>query len=183
MSFPIDTRMRIEAAQTADSAAARDAGVRRAATLLLRRDPAFVATVARQLGPCRHLRQVSSLDLAIAPHRWRAMADDEIRAEIARKGTPVRRIRLNGAPTLTSLHEAADDLLNGVDASRIVALYTASWTEVAASPHAEKRLYSGGFPSDADQQRMFDFHEATWRGQVGIAALSKIRACRCPPTG
>jgi glutamine---fructose-6-phosphate transaminase (isomerizing) len=51
MSFPIDTRMRIEAAQTADAlrrgAAAREVGVRSAAALLRRRDPAFVATVAR----------------------------------------------------------------------------------------------------------------------------------------
>jgi len=126
------------------------------------------------------------LDLSVAPDTWRTMSDPEILAEIARKGTPVRGVRLNGAPTLTGLHEAGDDLLGGLDAglaeerasqlkadpvlcARIVALYTASWTELPPSPHPERRLYSGGFPSDPDQQRMLDFQDAPWGKRVRIA--------------
>jgi len=114
------------------------------------------------------------------------MTDVDIRAEIARKGTPVRRVRVNGAPTLTSLDVATDELLNGLDpaiaearalqfkndpdlCSTIVALYSASWADVRPSPHVESRLYSDGFPSDADQRRMFDFHDANGSERVKIA--------------
>lgn len=127
------------------------------------------------------------LDLSIAPETWRSMTDVDIRAEIARKGTPVRRVRVNGAPTLTSLYQASDDLLNGLDPAiaearalqfkndpdlcgKIVALYSASWADVRPSPHVERRLYSDGFPSDADQQRMFDFHDANGWERVKIAS-------------
>ncbi len=127
------------------------------------------------------------LDLSVAPETWRNMSDAGIRAEIARKGTPVRRIRVNGAPTLTSLYEASDDMLKGLDpaiaegraaefkqdpalCARIAALYSASWADVPPSAHVERRLYSDGFPSDADQQRMFDFHEAAERGRLKIAS-------------
>ena len=116
------------------------------------------------------------LDLSVAPETWRSMTDADIRAEIARKGTPVRRIRMNGAPTLTSLYDATDDLLNGFDpaiaevralqfkndpdlCSKIIALYSESWADVRPSLHVERRLYSGLRLSlhYADQQRMFDF--------------------------
>ena len=127
------------------------------------------------------------LDITLAPDDWRAMTDADLHAEIARKGTPVRRVRVNGAPTLTSLYEADDDLLNGLDpgaaeerarqfkddphlCARIIALYTASWADIALSAHPERQLYSGGFPSDADQKRIFDFHDATWRRRADIAA-------------
>jgi hypothetical protein len=43
------------------------------------------------------------------------MRDVDNQAEIARKGTPIRRVRVNGAPTLTSLNDVTDDLLNGLD--------------------------------------------------------------------
>jgi exonuclease I len=115
------------------------------------------------------------------------MTDVDIRAEIARKGTRVRCIRVNGAPTLTSLYDAADDLLNGLDPAiaevralqfkkapdlcgRIVAIYSASWAHVPPSLHVERRLYSDGFPTDADQQHMFDFHDAAGQERVKIAS-------------
>lgn len=126
------------------------------------------------------------LDLAVAPEVWRAMSDAQVRAEIARKGTPVRRVRVNGAPTLTSLFGASDEMLGGLDPAlaesrareivqdaplckRIVGLYSASWEELPPSPHPERRLYSDGFPSDTDQHRMFEFHEATAQGRLKLA--------------
>ena len=135
------------------------------------------------------------LDLSIAPETWRSMTDVAIRAEIARKGTPVRRVRVNGAPTLTSLYDATDDLLNGLDpaiaearalqvksdpdlCSKIVALYSASWADVPPSPHVERRLYSDGFPSDADQQRMFDFQDAGGLERVKIAGYFEDQRLR-----
>ena len=53
---------------------------------------------------------------------------------------------------------------------KIVALYSASWADVRPSPHVERRLYSDGFPSDADQQRMFDFHDANEWERAKIAS-------------
>lgn len=126
------------------------------------------------------------LDLSLDPGQWRGMTDEAVRAEIARKGTPVRRVRINGAPTLTALYEAPDELLNGLDpdlaedrarrlrsdedlCARIIAIYTASWADAAPSPHVEKRLYSDGFPNSADEHRMFEFQDAVWGRRAEIA--------------
>jgi exodeoxyribonuclease-1 len=126
------------------------------------------------------------LDLSVAPEVWRGMSDSEARAAIARKGTPVRRVRVNGAPTLTDLYNASDEMLGGLDQAlaesrarefmqdaplckRIADLYSASWDELPPSPHPERRLYSDGFPSDADQHRMFEFHEATAHRRLKLA--------------
>jgi hypothetical protein len=61
----------------------------------------------------------------------------------------------SGAPTLTSLYDATDDLLTGLNSEiaeeralqfkndpdlcrKIVALYSASWADVPPSPHVER---------------------------------------------
>lgn len=126
------------------------------------------------------------LDLSTDPETWRAMTDEEIRSEIARKGTPVRRLRVNGAPTLTNFYDAPDDLADGLDlelaeeraiklkedpalCQRIASLYAASWAERPPSPYPEKCLYSGSFPPYVDTQRSFEFHDAHWRLRAKIA--------------
>ncbi len=87
---------------------------------------------------------------------------------------------------MTSLYDASDEMKGGLDPAlaesrarefardaplckRIVGLYSASWEELPPSPHPERRLYSDGFPSDADQHRMFEFHEATTQGRLKLA--------------
>jgi exodeoxyribonuclease-1 len=118
------------------------------------------------------------IDLGCDPDDWRLMSDEQVHAEIARKGTPLRRVRVNGAPTLTPLEEA-DDLMPGLDeaklrdrarryraaadvCSRLVAIYTASWGSPKESPFPEACLYSGGFVNDADLHVCEDFHDGTW---------------------
>ncbi len=117
------------------------------------------------------------LDLSIDPSDWRSMTDEEVAAALLRKASPMRRLAINAAPTLTALWEAPDDWLNGLELSvaedrarqfaedeelraRLTGIYTASWSDDAPSSHPEDSLYSGGFPCDDDKQRRIDFHEA-----------------------
>lgn len=126
------------------------------------------------------------IDLERDPDDWRLMSDGQVHAEIARKGTPVRRVRVNGAPTLTPLEEA-QDLMPGLDeaslrdrarryrtatdvCSRLVAIYTASWGSPDHSPFPEACLYSGGFVNDEDLYVCEDFHDATWPERPGTAS-------------
>ena len=82
------------------------------------------------------------------------MTDEELRAELARKPCPVRRLRTNAAPTLTALYDAPEMMLDGVDidvieararrvkddpalCSRLVSAYTSTReprTQVKTSP-------------------------------------------------
>ena len=126
------------------------------------------------------------IDLERDPDDWRLMSDGQVHAEVARKGTPVRRVRVNGAPTLTPLEEA-DDLMPGLDevrlrdrarryraatdvCSRLVTIYTASWGMPEVSPLPEACLYSGGFVNDDDLYVCEEFHDATWAERAGIAS-------------
>jgi len=125
------------------------------------------------------------LDVSVDPDSWRALSDDALRTALARKGSPIRRIRINGAPTLTRFYEAEDHLLGDCDpveaegrgrrvkadpglCARLIAAYTAAWEDAAPSPHPELCLISGGFPSDQDQDRCTAFHDAGWRARTEL---------------
>ncbi len=127
------------------------------------------------------------VSLALDPESLRGIADEALRAEFARKGSPIRRLRVNGAPTLSDLYDAPGHLLNGVDAAvaeerarrfkgdaalcrRLIGLYTEAWKDDADSPHPELRLYSGGFPNRDDEGRTFEFHKASWARRTEIVA-------------
>jgi exodeoxyribonuclease-1 len=107
-----------------------------------------------------------------------AMTDDELRAELAQRPSPVRRLRINAAPTLTAMHEASSMMLNDVEVdaieargrrikddrglcARLIAAYTATREARTPSPHVEERLYDG-FPDSDDESRMAAFHDASW---------------------
>jgi exodeoxyribonuclease-1 len=127
------------------------------------------------------------IGLSIDPEQWAAMSDDDIRAEVCRKGGPMRRLAINGAPTLTAIWDAPEMLLDGIEAdvaedrarrfkdapdlcARLIEVYTASWTDGEASPHPEDRLYSDRFPCDDDKYRMSSFHEASRKERLEIVA-------------
>ena len=126
------------------------------------------------------------IDLERDPDDWRLMSDEQVHAEVARKGTPVRRVRVNGAPTLTPLDEAGE-LVPGLNEARsrdrarsyraaadvcrrLIAIYTASWGSSKQSPYAEACLYSGGFVNDDDLRVCGEFHDATWAERAVTAA-------------
>lgn len=126
------------------------------------------------------------IDLERDPDDWRLMTDEQVHAEVARKGTPLRRVRVNGAPTLTPLEDAYD-LMPGLNEtrlrerarryraaadirSRLIAIYTASWGGFDQSPFPEACLYSGGFVNDDDQWVCGEFHDATWAERPATAS-------------
>lgn len=116
--------------------------------------------------------------------RFAAMADDELRTELAQKPCPVRRLRINAAPTLTALYDAPEVMLGGADidaieararrmkddpalCSRLVSAYASTREPRIPSRHAEERLYDG-FPGPQDEARMVEFHDADWRDRLSI---------------
>jgi exodeoxyribonuclease-1 len=124
------------------------------------------------------------IDLTHDPDGWAIMSDEEVRAEIAKKGTPVRRLRVNAAPTLTPLEEAGE-LIPSFDlekarlrarqyraaeeiGARLIRIYTSGWEAAEASPFPEGCLYSGGFINDRDRWLCDDFHAAPWPARMAI---------------
>ena len=116
--------------------------------------------------------------------RFAAMTDDELRTELAQKPCPVRRLRINAAPTLTALYDAPEVMLDGVDidaieararrmkddpalCSRLVSAYTSTREPRPPSRHVEERLYDG-FPGPQDEARMVEFHDADWGDRLSI---------------
>ena len=117
--------------------------------------------------------------------RLAAMSEQDLRAELSVKPSPIRRIRVNAAPTLTPLYEAPDLMLGGIapgtieDTSRrikddqslrqrLVAAYLSGQTERPQSLLVEEQLYSA-FPGPSDEARMAAFHDASCPEALSIA--------------
>lgn len=116
--------------------------------------------------------------------RFARMSDGELRVELGLKPSPVRRLRVNAAPTLTPLYDAPNLMLNGADpetieaasrvvkgdsslCTRIVAAYVSAREPFSRSPHVEEQLYDA-FPSPDDEYRMSAFHDASWPDALSI---------------
>lgn len=110
--------------------------------------------------------------------RFAEMTDEDLRSELAQKPSPVRRLRINAAPTLTAFYDAPDQMLNGVDldeveaqarrlkadpllSARLVSAYVAMRERPLPSRHVEEQIYDG-FPGPQDEIRMADYHDANW---------------------
>jgi exodeoxyribonuclease-1 len=113
-----------------------------------------------------------------------AMPEDDLQVELAQKPSPVRRLRVNAAPTLTPLYDAPEIMLNGANpetietacrkikddphlCARIVSGYIAGRTPRPRSIRVEEQLYDG-FPGPSDEARMANFHEASWPEALSI---------------
>jgi exodeoxyribonuclease-1 len=116
--------------------------------------------------------------------RFAAMTDDELRTELALRPCPIRRLRINAAPTLTALYDAPEVMLDGVDidaieararrlkddpvlCSRLVLAYTSTREPRTPSAHVEDHLHDG-FPGPQDETRMDEFHDADWADRLSI---------------
>lgn len=110
--------------------------------------------------------------------RFAAMTDEDLRAELAQKPSPIRRLRINAAPTLTPFYDAPDQLLKNffldeIEArahrvkgdpsfcARLVSTYVATREPRLPSRHVEEQIYDG-FPGPNDEARMAAFHDASW---------------------
>ena len=113
-----------------------------------------------------------------------AMGDVELQAHLSQKPSPIRRFRVNSAPTLTAFFDAPEHMLDGgsighvedqarrvrADAhlrARLVAAYIAAREPYPLSPHLEERIYNG-FPVSDDEGRMNAFHQAAWPDRLAI---------------
>jgi exodeoxyribonuclease-1 len=116
--------------------------------------------------------------------RLARMSDEELRAELGLKPSPVRRLGVNAAPTLTPLYDAPGLMLNGADpetieaasravradpvlCARIIAAYVSAREPFSRSLHVEGQLYDG-FPGPNDEHRMVAFHDAGWPEALSI---------------
>ncbi len=116
--------------------------------------------------------------------RFSAMADEELKGVLAQMPCPIRRLRINAAPTLTALYDAPEIMLMGIDveiieararyvkenvdlSSRLVAAYLETREVRPPSPHIEERLYEK-FPDRPDEARMAAFHKANWGDRLKI---------------
>ncbi|MDE3111079.1 MAG: exodeoxyribonuclease I, partial [Acidobacteriota bacterium] len=103
---------------------------------------------------------------------------------LAQKPCPVRRLRINAAPTLTALYDAPGVMLDGLDIDaietrarrvkddptlciRLVSAYTSTRDPRLPSRHAEERLYDG-FPGPQDEARLVEFHDTDWTDRLAI---------------
>lgn len=112
------------------------------------------------------------------------MKDVELQAHMAQRPSPIRRFRVNAAPTLTAFFDAPEHMLDGgsighiedqarrvkADAdlcARLVAAYIATREPYLMSPHIEERIYNG-FPGPDDEGRAHAFHQASWPDRLAI---------------
>lgn len=116
--------------------------------------------------------------------RLAGMSDLELQNHLAQKPNPIRRFRINAAPTLTAFFDAPAHMLDGISIddvedrarrvkenaglrARLVAAYTAAREPFALSAHIEERIYNG-FPGPADEARIAAFHNARWEDRLVI---------------
>lgn len=116
--------------------------------------------------------------------RLATMSDSELQVYMMQKPSPIRRFRINAAPTLTAFFDAPEHMLKGgaigemedrarrlkADIglrARLIAGYIATREPHALSPHIEERIYNG-FPSPADETRIAAFHNARWEDRLAI---------------
>jgi exodeoxyribonuclease-1 len=114
-----------------------------------------------------------------------AMTDDDVRAALGMTPSPIRRFRINAAPTLTALYDASDQMLSGMAAdeiesrghrikadpslcARLVRAYIASRKPYQPSPYVEGRLHDE-FPGPDDEVRMAEFHDVSWPDAFSIS--------------
>lgn len=124
---------------------------------------------------CLDLRQLEALA---------ALDDQSLLNAFAAKPSPIRRFRTNAAPAIVELWDAPDSMLVGItleDAEaaarrlkdepdlrdRLLTAYLAGVEPWPISAHIEERLHGDRLSYD-DEQRCFEFHDATWAGRAKI---------------
>lgn len=124
------------------------------------------------------------LRLDVAPEELAVMPDEALQTYLSAKPSPVRRLRINAAPTLTAFYDAPGLMLNGADIdeledrarrikedaafrSRVISLYLAARESRSPSLHVEGQIYDG-FPGPDDERRIANFHDASWQEALAI---------------
>lgn len=114
-----------------------------------------------------------------------AASDDELKTALACKPSPIRWLRTNAAPTVTALLDATEEMVDAAAVEqlemlarrvredealclRLTTIYVAHRPPWPTSSYAEGRIYNGSLPNSDDENRMYDFHDASWRDAYAI---------------
>ena len=125
------------------------------------------------------------LNLAGGVEHLAALGEADLRNQFAQKPCPVRRLRVNAAPTLTPLYDASGFMLSEVDIDqaeeygrrvkddhefcrRLISVCASLHEPRVPSRFIEERIYDDGFPGPQDEGRMAAFHEADWANRIQI---------------
>ena len=122
---------------------------------------------------------------SIRPARYLNGSDADLRDAIDGTTKVIRRVSINAQPSLLPIDYAPDDVLGGQQSlktcqtraqairdhaefrRRISRLLAARYEDQVEPAHIEQRIYSG-FASNADQARMYSFHDQGWEDRIGI---------------
>lgn len=124
------------------------------------------------------------LRLDDAPTAWLRMTDGDMAARLASSPSPLRQLRINAAPTLTSVYDAPEFMIGDADigqideraraikadralCARLSSCWLASRRAKQASPFIEMQLHDK-FPARPDERLLEEFHACDWRARVGI---------------
>ena len=108
----------------------------------------------------------------------------DLRNELAQKPCPIRRFRINAAPTLTPIYDASKRMLSDVDTDRLeesgrrvkedpnfcqrlMSSYASLHESKAPSQFIEERIYDG-FPGQQDESHIEAFHSVDWPNRIRI---------------
>ena len=124
-------------------------------------------------------------NVRVDPRPFAELSDDDLRAALAKSGSPVRRLKKNAAPSLCPIGDAPTHLVAPEERElferrgrwvrrdrefvlRVLRASAGNETEYPPSPHVERQIYDG-FWSAADGRRLQAFHAADWGQRVRIA--------------
>lgn len=128
------------------------------------------------------------LDLTKDIDAYRRLSDDELREAMANKAnSPIRRLKVNGAPFVCPLWELDANNLAPSDEGELIRLANRVRADDelmrrlqkaarAADPiyppseHVELQIYSGAWPSEEDATRCRLFHLTPWEQRLDIVA-------------
>jgi exodeoxyribonuclease-1 len=141
----------------------------------------IVAPIATNSG---NANEWALFDLQFDPGVYLNASDAELREAIDGTTKVIRRVSINAQPGLLPIDYAPDDMRGGRQSletyqaraqairghtefrRRISRLLAARYDDKVEPTNVEQRMYSG-FPSNADQSRMHQFHAHTWEDRVG----------------
>jgi exodeoxyribonuclease-1 len=138
---------------------------------------------------------VYCLDLACDLESLRTLSPEELSARLTRSPKPVRRLKVNGSPLLSTLGDAPVEMLQGrtipelnslaadvradqAFVDRLIAASEPPEGQFEPSPHVEQQLYQDGFWSNHDGRLMALFHDSGWEERATIAGALEDQRLR-----
>jgi exodeoxyribonuclease-1 len=137
---------------------------------------------------------VYCLDLRHDPAALAALSDQRLASYLHASPKPIRTVKAHKAPPIAARDDCPDHILSNINhpeledrlaylhqhpelAGRLMAAIAADAVDYPESEHHEEQIYSG-FPSNADQTRMDQFHAAAWEDRPNIVGALEDKRLR-----